>query len=227
MRRFLLAVAAAAATLAAARAAAGDVVYLRNGSTIEGAVFDRGAEVEIRVRFGAVILKQREVDYIERTKTPLELYAERCGSADMGDPECVLRLICWCEQQGLDAQARELREVWRGVALERRVRMLRPDDARGLYEAALWAAAEGYGVVVERYLLERCVKIDPDHVGARSALGQAWYEGAWRSRVEIAEMKAEKKDGGAKPQRPAKGDLIHPVQPIEPRTNAPVASEGR
>jgi hypothetical protein len=239
MKRLLVAVALAGVSLGVTRTGSADVLHLRNGHEIEGTVIEKGDEVEVKVRFGSVTVRRREVDSIERSATPLELYAQKCARTNLSDPDAVAGLIRWCEEQGLEEQARALREVARGAALERRLVAVRPGNAEELYELAMWAAAQGYGPMVERYILEKCVQIAPEHEAARRALGQTFYEGAWRPAEEAARLAtgerreepgaappaaaplAAQRQAESEPRKPARGErlrnggeLVTPVQPL-------------
>jgi hypothetical protein len=246
--RAVVAGAAAAAAglgvLCGARAAAGDVVHLRNGSTIEGAVVERQDEVEVRVRFGSVTLRRSEVESIERAPTPLETYARRCAGTDLSDPRMAEELSAWCEKHDLPAQARALHALARDVALERRMATVPPEDAASLFEAALWAHDEGYDAAVQRYLLEKCLRADPDHADARRALGFVWYAGAWRSAAEAAKLRSEREGataaaprgtaGPGGPAEEARADALRravgeprEAPPLEAGARGAAAAEGR
>jgi hypothetical protein len=61
---------------------------------------------------------------------------------------------------------------------DRRLGALRPDDVEGMHQLALWARQNGLlsrSERLERSVLER----NPNHEGARSALGYMSYKGAW------------------------------------------------
>jgi len=205
LRRLLPASAALAAALvlASASPAGADVVHLRNGSSIEGVAIETSDGWEVRLKLGVITLKRDEVLSVDRQKTADELYQERLSRLDLADPEAVLRFARWCADHGLVQQAEELRSIGRGAMLERRVSEVGPGDARGFYELAMWASAEGYSRDVYRYLLEKAVESDPAHPGARRALGQSVYEGQWRSDEEIARLKEEAYD-----QRMAEKGLV-------------------
>lgn len=61
---------------------------------------------------------------------------------------------------------------------DRRLGALRPDDIEGRYQLALWARQNGLRSRSER-LARSVLERDPNHEGARSALGYVSYKGAW------------------------------------------------
>jgi len=62
--------------------------------------------------------------------------------------------------------------------LDRRLGALRPDDVEGMYQAALWARQNGLRWRSER-LMRSVLERNPNHEGARSALGYVSHKGAW------------------------------------------------
>ncbi len=64
------------------------------------------------------------------------------------------------------------------AALERRIAALAPDDAAAAYRVALDAEALGAGDLARR-AYEAVVRIDPDHLAARRALGHERIGGRW------------------------------------------------
>lgn len=61
---------------------------------------------------------------------------------------------------------------------DRRLGALRPDDLEGRYQLAIWARQSGLGARSER-LLRSVLERDPNHEGARTALGFIPYKGGW------------------------------------------------
>ena len=61
---------------------------------------------------------------------------------------------------------------------------LAPDEVEGLYELALWARTRK--VRREAHAaFEEVVRLDPDHAGARKALGHERYLGQWMTHAEV------------------------------------------
>ncbi len=185
-RRTLLALFVVALAAAGARA---DTVYLRNGSVIEGTAIDTGAEWQVHLRLGVVSLEKGQVLRVERRKSVAIQYLERSLRLDTTRPVEVLRFARWCEANGLDRAAGELREVARGEVLEQKVAAAEQGSARTFLDLALWASAEGYGERVYRYLVEKAIEVDPNYRPARYMIGQALYQGEWLDRAEIARRK--------------------------------------
>jgi hypothetical protein len=61
---------------------------------------------------------------------------------------------------------------------DRRLGALRPDDVEGRYQLGLWARQNGLHSRSER-LMRTVLERNPNHEGARSALGFMQYKGAW------------------------------------------------
>ncbi len=80
---------------------------------------------------------------------------------------------------------REVAEIRRPKALvEEYERRLRDRDGQGLgayYDLALWAREQGLESRA-RILMRKVLEIDPDHEGARRALGYHLYKGVWLTR---------------------------------------------
>src|SRR5262245_40466787 len=83
--------------------------------------------------------------------------------------------------------------------LKRRQDALKPDDAEGNYQLALWAEEKKLTTESKR-LLRKVIKIDPDHKGAREKLGYKLYAATpdekpkWRTEADIARLEREKED---------------------------------
>ena len=83
--------------------------------------------------------------------------------------------------------------------LKRRQDALKPDDAEGNYQLALWAEEKKLTTESKR-LLRKVIKIDPNHKGAREKLGYKLYsasegeEKKWRTEADIARLEREKED---------------------------------
>ena len=61
---------------------------------------------------------------------------------------------------------------------DRRLEALRPDDLEGRYQLAIWARQSGLGARSER-LFRSVLERDPNHEGARTALGFIPFKGGW------------------------------------------------
>lgn len=67
--------------------------------------------------------------------------------------------------------------------MENRSRRIRDDDAESWYQLAVWCRDHGLGSDA-RDLLERVIRIDPNHQEARRDLGYIFHEGRWWTREE-------------------------------------------
>jgi hypothetical protein len=109
MLRFALAF---SAVLSACSFVAADVVYMKDGSVLEGTVSEDGDSVTVSVRNGAVTVRKSGVERIEPKQVPWEEYAERAARIDETDVKGHLELALWCKGKNLKAEmAAELNKV--------------------------------------------------------------------------------------------------------------------
>ncbi|HUT33585.1 MAG TPA: hypothetical protein VNE39_08910 [Planctomycetota bacterium] len=102
--------------LAAGRAA-GDVVHLRSGGRVEGAIVSRTAtELVVRTAAGKVTLKAADVARIEVKATPLDVYRETAAKVKEDDADGRYKLGLWCQDQKLFREARQ--EFEKAIALD-------------------------------------------------------------------------------------------------------------
>lgn len=86
-----------------------DVVFLKDGRTIEGVVASaEGKSVVVSRALGAVEIPRDQVDRIERRETPEQELARRTSSLTPGDHDAALSLLRFCLSNGFDAEARTL-----------------------------------------------------------------------------------------------------------------------
>lgn len=91
-----------------AGAARADTVYLKNGARFEGAAEDRGDTVVLRLQSGSsVTIPKADVERIEKSPPPWEVYARRAAELKPGDAAGHLALARWCKDAGLLAQMRK------------------------------------------------------------------------------------------------------------------------
>jgi hypothetical protein len=69
------------------------------------------------------------------------------------------------------------------VKNEKAGKLDRAADAQGWFELAQWAGKNDL-TKARREALQRVLEIDPDHAGAREALGFVWYDNRWMTQTE-------------------------------------------
>ncbi|MBM4036964.1 MAG: hypothetical protein FJ290_00495 [Planctomycetes bacterium] len=97
--------------------ARGDVVHLRSGGKVEGAIVSRTAsEVVVQTAAGKVTLKAAEVARIEVKASPLDVYRQMAAKVKEDDADGRYQLGLWCQDQKLFREARG--EFERAIALD-------------------------------------------------------------------------------------------------------------
>jgi len=88
--------------------AVADRVTLKDGRVITGSVSIEGASVLVKATFGTIRYDRSEVASIEFGATKEEIFASKLASADQSDPDALLSLAAWAEQQDLPREAKRL-----------------------------------------------------------------------------------------------------------------------
>jgi len=102
--------------LAASQAGA-DVVHLRSGGKVEGAVVSRTAsELVVQTPAGKVTLKAADVVRIEAKASPLDVYREMAAKVKEDDADGRYALGLWCQDQKLFREGRG--EFEKAIALD-------------------------------------------------------------------------------------------------------------
>lgn len=113
LRRCLIALGLALA----ASQARGDVVYLRSGGKVEGAILSQSeTEVVVQTAAGKVTLKVADVARIEARTSPLDVYRQMAAKVKGDDADGHYALGLWCQDQKLFGQARQ--EFEKAIALD-------------------------------------------------------------------------------------------------------------
>lgn len=86
--------------------AVGDVVYLKNGRTVEGKVTDLGNEVKVKLRWGAKRIPKSEILRIETKKPPQQQFRERLKTITPDDIDALMELARWCKKHALSREAK-------------------------------------------------------------------------------------------------------------------------
>jgi hypothetical protein len=120
--------------------AAGDVVHLRNGNTLEGQVEKTDDGVIVNLPAGQVRITNDAIDRIEEKPSVIEQFKERAAD-------------------------------------------LEPDDAEGHFALAQWAGRNHLKEEAEA-LYRQVIGIDPNHAGAREALGHRLVDGKWMTEAQ-------------------------------------------
>ncbi|MBM4031689.1 MAG: hypothetical protein FJ291_07870 [Planctomycetes bacterium] len=87
--------------------AAADVVHMKSGGRVEGAILSRtDAELVVQTSAGKVVLKMAEVDRIEVKASPLDVYREMAAKVKDDDADGHYNLGLWCQDQKLFREGR-------------------------------------------------------------------------------------------------------------------------
>jgi len=97
--------------------AAGDVIHLKSGGRVEGAVVSRtAAELVVQTGAGKVTLKTADVARIEAKATPFDVYREMAAKVKADDADGRYALGLWCQDHKLYREARA--EFEKTIALD-------------------------------------------------------------------------------------------------------------
>lgn len=96
-------------------AAIADILRLKSGGSIEGAIVKQDAgRIEVRTRVGMTFVNEQDIESIERKPAPWEVYRERSASIARGDAGAHWELARFCLEHDLKEEAvAELREALR------------------------------------------------------------------------------------------------------------------
>ena len=122
-----------------------DVVYLKDGTVLEGKVLEEDHRLCVVDRDRKFAVKKSQVKKVEKRKSFMEEYEARLDRLPADDAEAIFEFGRWLDEN-----------EW-------------PGRARRAYEEVL--------------------DLDPDHRGARRALGFKLYEGEWVSPAELNRRK--------------------------------------
>jgi hypothetical protein len=96
------------AALLFALAARADVVYLKNGKSIEGKVTVKGDKVVVEIPHGSVSFPKSKVLRIERKVSAVETYDQKYAALPAKDAPARVKLATWCKRQGMGNRAEAL-----------------------------------------------------------------------------------------------------------------------
>jgi hypothetical protein len=177
--------------------AAGDVIYFKDGRSLEGKILEEGDEsVVIKTKFGKVTIEKSRIQKIEYKESPEEIYERLVKDTDMKDPDAVFKLALWCRDNGKKRDySRYLEEV------------LKLDDQHDEANRELgnvqfdgvWYAAKDLEKAKrdkeERMKAQGMVKHNGEWMPeweAKRLMGYVEYEGDWITRMEKYHKMGEK-----------------------------------
>ena len=152
------------ALLLMAPLARADLVYLRNGRTVEGEVVEHTtARVALKLPGGKVVFPTSQVERVEKRQTYRQEFGERVRQTDMTDPLALDELSLWASSRGLGEEAQALTGMAQGLRLEARIEELRESGgARDYVELFHWARSQGCSDEVLSWLLGQAAQANPD-----------------------------------------------------------------
>lgn len=100
------AVAVGAIAVVAVSAAWADIVHLRGGGRIEGAVKVEGDKIIVASRYGHTTLASSDVEHIEKSDTALDKYNKLAANAAAGDLKAQRELANFCREHKLASRQR-------------------------------------------------------------------------------------------------------------------------
>jgi tetratricopeptide (TPR) repeat protein len=103
--------------LALSASAFADIVYLTNGTKVEGEVTDLGDSIRVRRTSGiTVVYPKSMVLRIERRSSDASEYRKRSGAVEPDDAKGLLGLARWCREKGLKTEAEAAYREVLGIA---------------------------------------------------------------------------------------------------------------
>jgi hypothetical protein len=157
----VLRIVTAVAAIGAAAACRGDTLFLHSGGLIRGRVSD-----------ATFLLGSKPV------------FPDKEAAAKTGRPNTITVTTLTGGRLVLDAS--QVRMVTRRPFLQEVFEVRKrhtPDDVDALWKLAEWCRSRGLKPQREE-TLRRILVLDPDHMGAHQGLGQARYDGKWRTHDE-------------------------------------------
>ena len=149
-------------------AARGDIVYLRDGKTIEGKVTlsEEDNTYRIDTTRGSVIKPVRDIQRIVKAKLPQEVFIERFAAVDRKDLNELASLVTWAREKYLVTQKHKVCGL-----------ILKIDPNHEMARKEL-----GYTVFENEWILEKDLR------KKQLDLGLVKYKGEWVSRKEQSRL---------------------------------------
>jgi len=88
-----------------------DVVYLKSGQKFEGAAEENGDQVILRLERGSLTFPRGDVERVEKSPPPWEVYEEKAKQIQPGDVAGHLELARWCRTMSLSLRMRKELEL--------------------------------------------------------------------------------------------------------------------
>jgi len=192
--------------------ALGDVVVFKDGSRIEGEVIEDGERIRIKLDCGDMAVPKSQVDHVIKRDTPRQAFKKKLAETDAGSVEELEKLKRWCAENKLDKEAGEIALKISRLALEKKSTGLDMQNARDVFDFALWCKRSGYDSSVVDSYLWKVVSLEPDHPAAREMLGYRKFRGQWLKQEEIERIEQAEYD---KEMR-LKGMVTHEGQWLKP-----------
>ncbi|MDF1660200.1 MAG: hypothetical protein P1V97_00410 [Planctomycetota bacterium] len=171
----------------------GDIILLKNGRTVRGQVVSISEDrVSMRIPGGTIEFSRALVKTITRQSTKAEEIAEQFEKVK-SDPNALDKLSLKAAAAGLHSQSVDIKGLADGLRLERRLESIRdskdPQDYLSLFR---WTQLAGYSITVQKFVVEKALKLDPKNGLARLALKQLRQEEV-RAQAEAKRLKSLKK----------------------------------
>lgn len=171
----------------------GDIILLKNGRTVRGQVVSLSEDrVSVRIPGGTIEFSRALVKKITRQSTKAEEIAKQFEKVK-SDPNALDKLSLTAAAEGLHSQSLDIKELADGLRLERRLNAIRnsknPQDYLSLFR---WTQLAGYSITVQKFVVEKALKLDPKNGLARLALKQLEKEEARPQPKPVAKAKPRK-----------------------------------
>jgi hypothetical protein len=168
-----------------------DTILLKNGRSITGQVVAMNKQrVSIRIPGGMIQFNRNLVQEITRLSTPAEQIAQRLIKIK-NNPAALERLSLQAKAQGLPRQARDIKQLAKGLRLEKKLEALNNSKDPSKYLNLLrWTQLNSYSLTVQKFVVGKALRLDPNHGLARLALKRLEQEeakakqGAEKSRLK-------------------------------------------
>ena len=174
-----------------------DIIYLKNRQILEGKIVEETKDtITLEIRRGGwsaqIVLSKDQIVKIERKKDPWEIlmeeYKKRRKRAIQKDTlKEWEKLGQWCLEKKLEKEAKKaFLEAFR----LQKMQLQRSPSAEGWYKLGLWCLKKGLRKQGKE-AFQKAIQLNPDHPGARKALGYVRYQGKWIPEWEYEKRREE------------------------------------